>query len=594
MHHPNQGECLQIQGKVISTYLGGAAEDEGAAITTDSIGNTYVVGSVQSYNFPTTTGAYQVDHTAFYNAFVSKFSPDGTKLIFSSYIGGTTSGNYHVGDYGRGIAVDEKGLIYLTGYSSTLDFPTTTGSYQQHNKETAGVYGANAFVSKLTSSGTALVFSTYIGGSNNDRSFALGLGNDRSIFICGSTSSMDYPVSDSCLQKRMLAPATSTTGFVTRLSSDGARLIYSSFLGGSVGEDAYGVAVDSGLNAVVTGRTYSPDFPVTPQAFQITLKSPKGQANGFVTKLNPSGSKLLFSTFLGGAGDDQARAVALDSSGHPYVVGIVHSRNFPVTIGALLDTAALYSKSKGFISKLSRNADSLIYSTYVGGSRDRTYYFDSQDECNGVAVDRFDRAYITGSAATNDFPVTSGAYQTHCNADSARTNIFVSILDTNGGRSHYSTYLGGEGNDVGKAIVCGRQGEAVLTGSTYSRNFPISGGAFATNDPAAFFDHAFVAKLIPVAQSVTTSLRSQALGLSCYPNPASSNARLRYFLGRPAAVSIELQDVLGTRVHLYKSTVESSGEHFQTLNMASLEPGAYFCNLRTGDAVATVTIIVVK
>src|SRR5439155_339443 len=281
-----------------STYLGGANAygldgdksygvfegSSGVAVDTDR--NAYVVGTTGSTDFPTTAGAFQTAPggcCGSYDVFVAKLNPNGSGLVYSTYLGGSGW------DGGAAIAVDSAGNAYVTGYAGSTDFPTTRGAFQ-----TTFGGGADAFVTKLNPSGSGLVYSTYLGGVGPDAGYGIAVDASGQAYVTGDSTSTDFPTTVGAFQ-------TTSGGyadvFVTKLNQSGSGLVYSTYLGGGSNEGGSGIAVDVAGDVYVTGQTYSTDFPTTMGAFRVTLG---GSSNAFVTKLSPSGSGLVYSTYLGG------------------------------------------------------------------------------------------------------------------------------------------------------------------------------------------------------------------------------------------------------------------------------------------------------
>jgi hypothetical protein len=325
-----------------STYLGGSGNDRSAhlgGIALDTSGNAYIVGDTASSDFPTTAGAFQTTFAGGRDAFVTKFNATGSSLLYSTYLGGSAL------DFGSGIALDISGNAYLTGRTESFDFPSTAGAFQA---TFAG--GRDAFVTKLNSSGSSLLYSTYLGGSNSDDGSGIAVDASGNAYVTGLTGSSDFPITAGAFQTTLVA---SGDAFVTELNSIGTGLLYSTYLGGSGGENGWGIAVDSSGNAYVAGFTDSSDFPTTADAFQTTFG---GVIDVFVTQLNPTGTGLLYSTYLGGSpsqwggGYEFVRGIALDTSNNVYIVGVTTSSDFPTTPGAFQTTWNL--SSDGFVAKI--------------------------------------------------------------------------------------------------------------------------------------------------------------------------------------------------------------------------------------------------
>ena len=311
-----------------STYLGGNSFDAGYGIAVDTSGNAYVTGFTGSTDFPTTPGAYDTSFNGGSSlggdAFVTKLNPTGTALTYSTYLGGSST------DKGYGIAVDTSGNAYVTGWTESPNFPT-----QSPIQGAKGGY-YDAFVTKINSSGDALVYSTYLGGDSYDWGYCIAVDTSDNVYVTGETASTNFPTQDAydttCGTDGNCNWDGSyyyTDAFVTKINSSGSALVYSTYLGGSredVGEG--GIAVDTSGNVYVTGDTESPDFP-TQSPFQGSFG---GILDTFVTKINSSGSSLVYSTYLGGSHSDECLGMAVDTSGNVYVTGETASTDFPTQI----------------------------------------------------------------------------------------------------------------------------------------------------------------------------------------------------------------------------------------------------------------------
>ncbi|WP_134704981.1 SBBP repeat-containing protein [Ammoniphilus sp. YIM 78166] len=358
---------------VYSTYLGGSGSDQGLGIDVDSSGAAYVTGQTNSPDFPR-ENPFQADLGGDTDAFVTKLSPAGNTLIYSTYLGGSEF------DAGYGIAVDSSGAAYVTGETaSSDDFPTQIPVQGNFGGDT------DAFVAKLDPTGTLLVYSTYLGGSNFDFGFAIAVDNSGAAYVTGQTASLDFP-----MQSPFQGALTGNSdAFITKLDPTGTSLVYSTYLGGSNFDRGFGIAVDSSGAAYVTGETSSLNFPMQ-NPFQGALA---GNSDAFITKLDPTGTSLVYSTYLGGSNIDIGFGIAVDSNGAAYVTGQTISDNFPTMDPILADRAG---GSDVFVTKLSPAGDTLVYSTYLGGSL--------TDIGSGIAVDSSGAAYVTGQTASPDFP----------------------------------------------------------------------------------------------------------------------------------------------------------------------------------------------
>ena len=346
-----------------STYLGGSNNDDsGVGIAVDGAGNAYVTGSAFSTDFPTTPGAFQSSFGGVRDAFVTKLNPTGSTLVYSTYLGGTGD------DGGVSIAVDTAGSAYVSGFAQA-GFPTTTAAFQPGFG--GGPY--DAFVTKLGSTGSALVYSTYLGGSGDDEVFG-GLAVDASgnAYVTGFTTSANFPTTPGAFQTTFggAGPLGFGDAFVTKLNPTGSMPVFSTYLGGSGDDFGAGIAVDGNGNAYIAGSTASTNFPTTPGAFQTTFggSGPLGLGDAFVTKLNPTGSALIYSTYLGGSGDDFASRIAVDVLPNPsaYVTGNTASTNFPTTAGAFQTTlggVGPFGAGDAFVAKIAQVANLSITKT---------------------------------------------------------------------------------------------------------------------------------------------------------------------------------------------------------------------------------------
>lgn len=450
-----------------STYLGGSDDDNGLGIAADQEGFVYVTGETASIDFPTTIGAYQMSAPGITNAFVTKLNPSGTALIYSTYLGGDSN------DSGNAITIDENGNAFIVGTTQSSDFPTTPGAHQ------GGINGIfDAFITKVNATGSQLIYSTYLGGTFFNEGFSIAIDEAGNAFVTGDTASADFPTTLGAYQTTNFG---FFNAFVTKLNALGTGLEYSTYLGGSFLDTGFGIKIDEEGNAYIAGQANSFDFPVTPDAYQQTLSGP---SDAFITKLNPLGTDLVFSTFLGGSDEEDAVSLAIDSEGNVFVTGFTTSLDFPTTSGAY--QRSLLGAQDSYVTKLASTGSSLVYSTYLGGTSD--------DLGDSIAVDIQGNAYVLGSTQSNDFPVTSDAFQSTIPGTTAAT--FTKINPT-GSRLIYSTYLGGSGASVGRGIACNKDsinGDNVfIVGFTDSTNFPVTGGAYQTQSNG--FQDAFVLKL---------------------------------------------------------------------------------------------------
>jgi hypothetical protein len=427
-----------------STYLGGSGGDSAIGIAVDSSGSVYVCGSTSSTNFPTANalqptfgGGSPVSNS---DVFITKLNSSGNALIYSTYLGGASD------DFGSGVALDSSGSAYVTGGTFSFNFPVSNAI----QPNTGGAL--DGFIAKLSSGGNQLVYSTYLGGSDFDRGYRIAVDSSGNGYVTGFTDSTNFPTANSAQPTY----AGGEDAFVTKLNSAGTQLVYSTYLGGSNLDDGNSIAVDSSGNAYTVGSTSSTNFP-TFNAMQAANTS-GGCCDAFVTKLNAAGA-YVYSTYLGGNGYDQATGVAVDSSGDTYVCGTTGG-GFP-TVNAF-QSAFGGSVFDAFIAKLNPTGSALIFSTYLGGI--------NNDQGLRIALDPAGNAYVVGSTSSTNFPTTN-AFQPSLGGG-PNGDGFVAELSSTGGQLAYSSYLGGNADDVAIGIAVDSSGNAYVTGNTQSTNFP--------------------------------------------------------------------------------------------------------------------------
>ena len=453
-----------------STYLGGGSSDYGYGIAVDSSGNAYVTGWTYSTDFPL-MNPYQSTNTSGYSdGFVTKLNFNSSNqtlsLVYSTFLGGSS------GAASNALAIDASGNAYVTGTTSSTDFPTMNPVQAENDG------GGDAFVTELNATGSALVYSTYLGGSAYDYGIGMAVDAFGNSYVTGQTESIDFPTSVGAFQTT--DKNTVETTFVAKLNFNASSnppltLVYSTYLGGSTEEEAAGVAADSSGDAYMTGYTYSSDFPLA-NAYQSTcLGCPDNDDSVYVTELNPTGSALVYSTFLGGSNTNYGYGIAIDASGNTYVTGNTFSTDFPV-VNPFQSTNN--GNGDAFVAKFNFNASgdpplTLVYSTYLGGS--------NNDVGNGIAADSSGNAYVTGVTYSSNFP-TSSPFQATCGSCSEEgSNAFVAKFNAAGSTLVYSSYLGGNVYDSGNAIAVDSLSNAYVTGYTDSTTFPTVNAFQATN-----------------------------------------------------------------------------------------------------------------
>ncbi len=390
-----------------------------------------------------------------------------------------------------------------------------------------------------------LIYSTFLGGSGGARGWDIVVDGSGNAYVTGDTGSTNFPTTAGAFDESFNG---SWDVFVTKINSTGSALLYSTFLGGSSSDGGSGIAIDGSGNAYVTGWTGSTDFPTTAGAYDQSFNASSYSGDAFVTKLNSTGTALLYSTFLGGSvgywgsvwGDDSGDGIVIDGSGNAYVMGFTRSTDFPTTAGAYdqsYNNGVPYSYDV-FVTKLNlagNGINDLLYSTFLGGSGT-----ESGQGLAGIAIDGSGNVYVSGNTTSTDFPTTAGAYdQSHNGGSFNQTDGFVTKLNLAGNGINdllYSTFLGGSGDDSAFGIAIDGSGNAYVTGSTRSTNFPTTAGAYDQSYNGGTVD-GFVTKLNLAGNGINDLLYSTFLGGSLYENglgitlDGSGNAYVTGFTG---------------------------------------------------------------
>ncbi|MGD0871537.1 MAG: SBBP repeat-containing protein [Bryobacteraceae bacterium] len=531
-----------------ATYLGGSDNEGSRGVAVDGSGNFYVTGFTYSLNLPhTTSTSFQFSYHgggAFTDlggdAFIAKYTPAGA-LAYVTYLGG--SGD----DAGAAITVDSAGNAYVTGFTNSTDFPTIKGCYQtKFGGAGTGQYSqafGDAFAVKLNPAGTALVYSTYLGGSNDEQGTAIAVDSSGNAYVGGATLSTNFPTSSAyqsafggaggsppfCCGSN--APFISFgDGFITKLNPTGTGVVFSTYFGGELDDAVTALALDSSGNVYVGGNTLSTKFPVL-NAYQgkyggaasASAQPVITTGDGFVAKFDPTG-KLLYSTYLGGSGDDAVMGLAVDSTSAAYVTGFTSSSNFPVSATAAQKSFAGPATITGergfvwgdaFVAKLAPSGSSLVWATYLGGSQD--------DAGMAIAVDAGGNAIVGGFANSTNLPVSTNAQQKTFggnNGPPAFTDptgdAFLAKVSADGTSFLYLSYYGGNSSDAITALALDAQGDVIVGGATTSTNLPTAGNpaqpAFGGQDiqnETETMGDAFVAVFSGIATvSVTAAIAS--------------------------------------------------------------------------------------
>jgi uncharacterized protein (TIGR03437 family) len=497
-----------------ATYLGGTGNEMIVGAKVDSAGNLYVAGSTTSNAFLANSSAQAaygganspLAQARFGDAFVAKLNPAGTALLYATYLGGGGD------DLTTALAVDGAGNAYVAGATQSANFPVSTAAYQRTYRGFSGdnfVYNTgDGFVAKLNPAGTALVYSTFLGGALNDLPLGIAVDSSGNAVVVGGTQSTDFPTTENAISRTFrgnanMGPSVAGDGFVTILNAAGTALNYSTFFGGRSKDAIAGVALDAQSNIYLCGLTFSGDFPVTQGAYQTTFRGLETVSNyqgaagdAFVAKLTAQGA-AVYATYLGGSFREGATSIAVDGTGAAYVTGNTASANFPATAGALQSsfggargagTSGETYYGDAFAAKLNPAGSQLVYATYLGGRGDEGGL--------GLALDSTGSAYITGFSTSTDFPTSADALQktnaglggqgldampTFDVPERARNtgDAFLVKLSPTGALS-YSSFFGGSRDDAGIGITADASGNVFIVGNTLSTAAIATGGVTQT------------------------------------------------------------------------------------------------------------------
>lgn len=479
-----------------STYLGGTGGDYARAITVDASGNSYVTGRTASTNFPTVS-PYQTDAGGD-DAFIAKIDPAGTSKIYSTYIGGSSH------ETGASIEVDLAGNVFVAGETESSDFPVVSPS------QALSGGGQDAFILNLNSTGSAMTFSTYLGGTWGESAHDIAIDVTGTAVVAGSTNSLNFPTV-SALQGAL---GGTNDAFLAKINPASSTVVYATYWGGSEHDGGASVDLDAAGNAYLVGRAgiSSTDFP-TVSPFQATSG---GLYDAFISKINPTGSAVVYSSFLGGSSTDEAHGVAVDSAGNAYVAGITWSSNFP--------TVSPFSASQSggprdaFITKVNSTGSAIVYSSYLGGPGD--------DSAEGIVVDTAGKAHLTGFTTSTNFPTAYAFQQTYGGGQDA----FYTEVNAAGSAIASSSFLGGTESEMGNGIAIDPVGNVFIAGGVYGSSFPTTASfqptfAGGTND-------AFVTKIAPTASYPkrlnVDSLGYESAGPANRPDVTNSGDRVAF------------------------------------------------------------------
>ncbi len=434
-----------------SSFFGGTGGSSAESLVLDAEGNIYLTGTTTSNHFPTKEPLQEFFQGS-NEVFVTKLDPTGSTLIYSTYLGSWGD------DKATAIAVDAAGAVYVAGYTTSPAFPTVN-PVQRDFLGGSLANGGDAFVFKLNPAGSGLVYSTYLGGSADDFARGIAVDGEGNVIVAGSTASYDFPVVNA-LQD--FHGGGTRDVFVARLNAAGSELLFSTYLGGAVVDEANAVAIDPEGAIYLHGNTTSLDFP---RLHAVQPVYAAGARDTFLTKMKADGSALVYSTYLGGTGDDFARGITVDAEGHVYITGYTGSNQWPVV------EPIQRTRNGGrdvYLTKLRPDGSGFVYSTFFGGA--------NNDEGFSVALDPAGNAYVTGLTQSLNFPAVGSFHTANggaCTRPACTNDVFALKVSPDGRSLIYSTYLGGTAAEQPRGIRADALGNAYIAGQTASVNFPV-------------------------------------------------------------------------------------------------------------------------
>lgn len=457
-----------------SSYLGGDYYDSATAVATDVNGNIYIAGKTESYNFPTTTGAYQENRLAApgtNDIFITKIDGATNSIVYSTYLSGNGI------DVAIGIEADSEGNTYVSGYTTSSNFPGADSITYQSN--------GDAFVTKLSPDGSSINYSVYFGGSNVDETSAMTIDSNGVVSITGFTKSDDLPLINSL--QNALADTLYGDAFVAQFDASG-NVILSSYLGGTEHEEFNDIVVDNQGGIYLAGCTNSDDFPSTIGAYQTTAA---GNDDVIVAKINTGNpSALSYATFIAGSYNECTYGLAVNATGEVFVTGKAEI-GFP-TVNAYQANNA--GGTDVFVSKLSAAGDNLLYSTYLGSF--------SRDSGHAIELDADGSIIIAGHTESSIFP-RMGPFQVNLGGG---VDGFVSKLSSDGSTLKFSSFIGGQGDETLSALSLDPNGDLVIAGFTASTDYPVTGDALQSALETGVYTDVFVSRISNVDASTDLSV----------------------------------------------------------------------------------------
>jgi hypothetical protein len=539
-----------------STYLGGSGTAQANGIAVDASGNVYVAGYTNSANFSTTTlGSLAANAN---HVFVAKLNSTGTSLVYADYIGGNSD------DYGIALVLDSANEVYVTGSTSSSNFPTVS-AYQG---QLPGPY--SGFVTRVSADGSSLLYSTYLGGNTFDQPTSIAIDSLGEVHVAGYTESQNFPMA-SAYQSQALANqggVFGTYGFLTKFNASGSSLVYSTFVAGYTdviqncgSSNCYpapysaisAVALDASGSAYVTGATNTNNFPVSNNAYLASNTTQQDATLGFVTKFSSSGA-LDYSTYLYGSSGDpvQINAIAVDASDFAYVTGTADSDGtFPVTSTSICDPGTYgFGCSYAFVTKFNADASGLVYSTFLGPNNYASPL--------SIALDSSDDAYVLASTYSGLLP-TNNAIEAYTSGE----DMVLVEIDPAATTQLFATYLGGSGNDSPGGMAVDASANIYVTGFTGAPDFPATPGAFQSQ--LAGSTDAFIAKISP-ASTLNVALDPYSLQYTSLAVGSTSQAQ-----------QVLLRNMSSNQLTI--SAITTTGDYSETDNCVGTIPATGSCTI---------------
>lgn len=523
---------------VYSTYLGGNSYDVNSALAIDYYGCAYIAGDGMSIDYPNTVPGRPLCGDL-PDVIISKLNPRGDSLIYSTFIGGAS------GEDTYGVAVDNDGCAYITGSTVSYDFPVVD-PYQNDQTE------YDAFLVKLSPAGDSLLYSTYLGGMNRDIGYCVAVDQNHCAYVAGYTKSTDFPLRNPYQENQ-----PDDDAFLTKFTLEGNDIVYSTYLGGSSLDFALGITVDDLNCAYLTGVTHSSDYPLVNPFMTFSYME-----ETFVTKVAESGSELEYSTLLGGSNADRGLGIAVDQAHCAYITGNTLSTDFPLR-NPIMGSLPMQNV---YVAKLNPGGYDLIYGTYLGGNR--------EDFGGGIAVDAEGCAFVVGSTHSSDFPLVDSLQ-----SEVKYYDIFFAKITTDGDSLLCSTVFGGDEGDYGYGVAVAREGQAYISGFSYSGNYPLY-NPYQTNRAASDM---CLTKISGLGRETGVDHNGNNLPLEIslrnYPNPFNATTLFSYRLPSDSDIRFAIYDIEGRQVDIVYNGFQQAGSHSLKWQAGGLPSGVYFGKL---------------